>query len=333
MKAAILERYDKNGCECKVRDIPVPDVSDGEVLVKIHTAGVNPLDNMIIHGEVKLIVPYQFPLIMGNEFAGVIEKTGSSVTGFSVGDRVYGRMPLGKIGAFAEYAAIDYRAVAKIPEYLTDEEAACIPLTALTALQAFELMQPTPGETIFISGGTGSLGAMAIPVAKGLGMKVITNGSAANEERVTRLGADRFIDYRKEDYSKVLSEVDYVLDTLGEKELEKEFSILKRGGKLVSLRGLPNREFAARTGMSAFKRMLFGFAGKKYDKMAAAKDQGYYFVFVHEDGAGLSRLPELFGDKRIEASVDEIYTLEEVNKALEKVASGGSKGKTILRIS
>ena len=82
MKAAILERYDKNGCECKVRDIPVPDVSDGEVLVKIHTAGVNPLDNMIIHGEVKLIVPYQFPLIMGNEFAGVIEKTGSSVTGF-----------------------------------------------------------------------------------------------------------------------------------------------------------------------------------------------------------------------------------------------------------
>ena len=111
MKAAILERYDKNGCECKVRDIPVPDVSDGEVLVKIHTAGVNPLDNMIIHGEVKLIVPYQFPLIMGNEFAGVIEKTGSSVTGFSVGDRVFGRMPLGKIGAFAEYAAIDYRAV------------------------------------------------------------------------------------------------------------------------------------------------------------------------------------------------------------------------------
>ena len=252
MKAAILERYDKNGCECKVRDIPVPEVSDGEVLVKIHTAGVNPLDNMIIRGEVKLIVPYQFPLIMGNEFAGVIEKTGSSVTGFSVGDRVYGRMPLGKICSFAEYAAVDSKAVAKIPEYLTDEEAACIPLTALTALQAFELMRPNPGETVFISGGTGSLGAMAIPVAKGLGMKVITNGSAANEERVTRLNADRFIDYRKEDYSKVLSDVDYVLDTLGENELEKEFSILKRGGKLVSLRGLPNREFAARTGMSLF---------------------------------------------------------------------------------
>ena len=108
--------------------------------------------------------------------------------------------------------------------------------------------------------------------------------------------------------------------------------MLKRGGKLVSLRGLPNREFAVRMGMSAFKRMLFGFAGKKYDRIAAAKDQSYYFVFVHEDGAGLSRLPELFGNKKIEASVDEIYNLEDVNKALEKVASGGSKGKTILRI-
>ena len=124
MKAAILEKYDKNRRDLKVRDVPVPDMSDGEVLVKIHTAGVNPLDNMIIRGEVKLIVPYQFPLIMGNEFAGVIEKTGPSVTGFSAGDRVYGRMPLGKIGAFAEYAAVDYRAVAKIPEYLTDEERA-----------------------------------------------------------------------------------------------------------------------------------------------------------------------------------------------------------------
>ena len=105
MKAAILKGYDKNGCDLEIRDIPVPEISDKEVLVKIRTAGVNPLDNMIIHGEVKLIVPYAFPLVMGNEFAGVIEKTGSDVKEFSVGDRVYGRMPLKKIGAFAEYAA------------------------------------------------------------------------------------------------------------------------------------------------------------------------------------------------------------------------------------
>ena len=181
MKAAILRGYDKNGCDLEIRDIPVPEISEKEVLVKIRTAGVNPLDNMIIRGEVKLIVSYSFPLVMGNEFVGIIEKIGSAVKGFAAGDRVYGRMPLQKIGAFAEYAAIDASAIAKVPEYLSDEEAACVPLTALTALQAFELMHPKAGETVFISGGTGSLGAMAIPVAKSFGLTVFTNGNGASE--------------------------------------------------------------------------------------------------------------------------------------------------------
>ena len=333
MKAAILNEYNKNGCDLEIRDIPIPKVADNEVLVKIRTAGVNPLDNMIVHGEVKLIVPYSFPLVMGNEFVGIIEKTGSTVKNFSEGDRVYGRMPLKKIGAFAEYAAIDQSAIAKVPEYLSDEEAACVPLTALTALQAFELMQLKKGETVLISGGTGSLGAMAIPVAKSFGLTVITNGNGASEERVKKLGADCFIDYRKEDYSEVLSDVDYVLDTLGERELPKEFAVLKQGGSLVSLRGLPNGEFAARSGMSFIKRMMFKMAGSKYDKMAAAKGQKYFFIFVHADGAGLDRITEIFRDTHLEASVDEVFSLDDVNMAMKKVASGGSKGKTILKIS
>lgn len=332
MKAAILTGYDKNGRMLEIRDIPIPEMKDNDVLVKIRTAGVNPLDNMIIRGEVKMIVPYSFPLVMGNEFVGVVEKTGASVKRFAVGDRVYGRMPLKRIGAFAEYAAIDQGAIAKVPEYLSDEEAACVPLTALTALQALELMQPKAGETIFISGGTGSLGAMAIPVAKSYGLSVITNGSAANRDRVLALGADRFIDYKTEDYAEVLSDVDYVLDTLGDRELPKEFGILKNAGKLVSLRGMPNGEFAVRTGMPVVKRMLLKVAGRKYDQMAARKNQIYYFIFVHEDGAGLERISEIFAERHIEASVDEVFSLNEVNRALDKVAGGKSKGKTIVRI-
>ena len=333
MKAAILTGYRKNGCDLVLRDVPVPEVSAQEVLVKVHTAGVNPLDNVIIHGEVKMIVPYRFPLVMGNELVGTIEKVGAGVSGFSVSDRVYGRMPLRKIGAFAEFAAIDQSAIAKVPAYLSDEEAACVPLTALTAQQAFELMKPKPGETIFISGGTGSLGAMAIPMAKSYGLTVITNGSAVNRDRVLALGVDRFIDYKTEDYGTVLSDVDYVLDTLGDRELPKEFSILKRGGKLVSLRGMPNGEFAARSGMSAFKRMLFKVIGRKYDQMAAKKNQRYYFIFVHEDGAGLERISEIFAERHIEASVDEVFSLADVNKALAKVTAGKSKGKTMIRIT
>lgn len=333
MKAAILTGYDKNGRALEIRDLPMPEMADNDVLVKIRTAGVNPLDNMIVKGEVKMIVPYSFPLVMGNEFVGIVEKTGKKVRKFQPADRVYGRMELKRIGAFAEYAAIDQSAIARVPDYLSDEEAACVPLTALTAMQALALMKPKKGESIFISGGTGSLGAMAIPVAKSYGLSVITNGNGASEARVRQLGADRFIDYKKEDYGKVLSNIDYVLDTLGDRELEKEFSILKDGGSLVSLRGMPNGEFAARTGMSIFKRMLLKVAGRKYDQMAAKRRQKYFFIFVHEDGAALDRISEIFGQNHLEASVDGVYALDDVNDALKKVAAGGSKGKTILRIS
>ena len=333
MKAAILDKYDKKGRKLVIRDVPMPEVGRSDVLVRVSTAGVNPLDNMIIRGEVKLIVPYTLPLVMGNEFCGTIVKMGSEVRGFTVGERVYGRLPLNHIGAFAEYIAVSHDAIAKVPDYLSDEEASSIPLTALTALQALELLHAKAGDTVFISGGTGSFGAMAIPIAKSQGLKVITNGSASQGDRVIRLGADRFIDYKTEDYAETLHDIDCIIDTLGDCELPKEFSILKRGGHLVSLRGLPNGEFAQKMDMPFWKRMLFKLAGMKYDRMAARNKQHYHFIFVHEDGKELQQVSRLFEEKRIPASVDEVFALEDVNQALKKVASSGSKGKTILKIN
>ena len=331
MKAAVLTHYDKKGTELDIREIPTPVPEEDEVLVKIMTAAVNPLDNMIIRGEVKLIVPYAMPLVMGNEFAGVVEKNGKNAARFKPGDRVYGRMPLKKIGAFAEYAAVKETALAVIPEYLSFEEAATVPLTALPAMQAFEVMDVHAGESVFISGGTGSLGAMAIPVAKSLGLHVYTNGSGDNEERVRKLGAEKFIDYRKENYADVLSGVDHVLDTLGDRELPNEFKVLKEGGNLVSLRGMPNGRFARRSGMPLFKRLLFQAAGRKYDRMAAAKKQTYDFLFVHEDGSQLDRIGRLFDKENpLETSIDTAFAFDEINKALDKVKQGKSKGKTIL---
>jgi len=334
MKAAVLTQYDKNGRKLEIQEVEKPSPREKEVLVKVFTAAVNPLDNMIIRGEVKLIVPYSLPLIMGNEFAGQVEAVGSAVKHFKAGDRVYGRMPLSKIGAFAEYAAVEEGALALIPDYLSYDEAATVPLTALTAMQAFEIMQPKTGESVFISGGTGSLGAMTIPIAKSLGLTVFTNGSGDNAERVEKLGVDRFIDYKKENYADVLKDVDYVLDTLGDRELPNEFKVLKKEGRLVSLRGLPNGRFAKRAGLSFLKQLLFGFAGRKYDKMAEAKGQSYDFLFVHEDGAQLEKIGELFSSERpLETSVDTVFSLEEVNEALDKVKQGKSKGKTILKVN
>ena len=329
MKAAVLNKKNE---DLEIKDVPMPEIDEDDVLVKVKYAGVNPLDNMIVREEVKLITPYKYPLVLGNEFSGIVEKTGSSVTDFTEGDRVYARMPLNKIGAFAEYVAINKYAIAKIPDYLKFDEAACVPLTALTAIQAFELMNPSKGEKIFISGGTGSLGAMAIPIAKDLGLQLITSGSEKNRQRVMDLGVSEFIDYKTQDYSEILSDVDYVLDTLGESELEKEFKILKPGGILVSLKGLPNEEFAKRMGLSTVKKLLFKFAGRKFDKLASKKNQKYYFLFVESNGKQLEQVSRIFEEKNIKPSIDTIFELSDVNKAMDKVDKGGSKGKTLIKI-
>ena len=192
--------------------------------------------------------------------------------------------------------------------------------------------QAKSGETIFISGGTGSVGAMAIPIAKAKGLEVITNGSIENKERVIELGASRFIDYKTEDYTKTLSNIDHVLDTLGGNETEKQMSILKKGGKLVSLRAMPNGSFAKRMNLPKWKQIILGVAGRKFDKLAEKYGVKYDFIFVESNGRQLEEVAEIFESLRIKPSVDTVYDFEDVNKALDKVANGRSRGKTIIKM-
>ena len=330
MKAALHIKYDKKNINLTITEIAKPIITDNQVLVKVTAAGVNPLDNMISRGEVKMIVPYKLPQTAGNEVVGVVEELGSRVSNFKLGDRVFTRLPLDHIGAFAEYVAVDSEALAKVPEYLTDIEAAAVPLTALTIMQALELMGAQAGKTIFISGGTGGVGGMAIPIAKAKGLKVITNGAVANAERVLNLGADRFIDYKTEDYTKTVSDVDYVLDTLGGAETEKQMSIMKKGGHLVSLRAMPNGAFAKRMNLPKWKQILLGLAGRKFDKMAEKYGVHYHFIFVESNGAQLQEVADIFSKLEIKPSIDTVYTFDEVNAALDKVANGRSRGKTVL---
>ena len=330
MRAAQVEQYNKNNISVKMVSLDIPVIGERDVLVRVSAAGVNPLDNMISRGEVKMIVPYKLPTAAGNEFVGVVEKEGVKVSKFKVNDRVFARLPLDKIGAFAEYVAVNENALAKVPNYLSDVEAAAVPLTSLTIMQALELMKAEKGKTIFISGGTGSVGAMAIPIAKAKGLEVITNGSAENKDRVLELGASRFIDYKTEDYSKSLSNIDYVLDTLGGNETEKQMQILRKGGKMVSLRAMPNGAFAKRMRLPMWKQIILGFAGSKFDKLAGKYGISYDFIFVESNGKQLQEVADLFEKLKIKPSIDTVYTLEEVNSALDKVANGRSKGKTVI---
>lgn len=332
MLAAQVEKYSKNNNSVKLVDIEKPSIGQKDVLIKVLAAGVNPIDNMIPRGEVKMIVPYKLPVIAGNEFVGIVEKVGEKVSKFKVKDRVFARLPLNKIGAFAEYVSVDENALALVPDYLSDIEAAAVPLTALTIMQALDLMKAESGKTIFISGGTGSVGAMAIPIAKAKGLTVITNGSGANRDRVLELGASRFIDYKTEDYVNTLSDIDYVLDTLGGNETEKQMKIMKKGGKLVSLRAMPNGSFAKRMNLPKWKQFLLGIAGRKFDKLADKYGVSYDFIFVESNGEQLQEVADLFESLKIKPSIDEVYPFEQINSALDKVANGHSKGKTVIEM-
>ena len=333
IQAARLFKYSKTDPEIKVVETPVEKLQEEDLLVEVLNAGVNPLDNLIAHGELKLVVPYKLPQTMGNEFVGLVKQVGTKVNDFKVGDRIFARNPLDNIGAFAGELVIKQDAVAKVPEYLTNPEAAAVPLTALTAMQALELMDFKPGQTLFISGGTGSFGAMAIPIAVAKGLKVITNGSSAKKEEVEKLGVSQFIDYKKENYWEVLSNIDFVIDTLGGDNIEKEMSIMRPGGVLVTLRGMPNKAFAKSMGMSKAKQMLFGMAGAKMDRLAKKYGLSYHYIFVHADGKQLKEASEILAQKEIRPALGTHFTLDQTQAAMEQVAKGGNAGKIILDIS
>lgn len=332
MKAVQIKKYSKD-IDTILNDIPKPQISDSEVLIQVKAAAVNPVELLILTGSVKLIQDYAMPLTLGNECSGIVEQVGSKVKDFAKGDRVFARLPIQKIGAFAEYVAVEQDAVAKMPDGYDFNTAAAIPLTGLTAYQAIvEELEAKPGETLLIPGGSDSFGQMAVPIAKALGLRVIVTGNARARGQFVSMGVDRYMDYKQENYWEQLSDIDYVIDTLGPDEFEHELAVLKKGGRLVSLRTGPNKAFAERKGFSGLKKQLFTLAGSKYDKVARKQGKEYRFVFVRSDGAQLRKIAEIVEQQQIKPAVDpRVFTLDQANDALRLVAKGPLNGKVIIR--
>lgn len=332
MKAVQIKNYSKN-IDTVLNDIPKPEISDSEVLIQVKAAAVNPVELLILTGSVKLIQDYSMPLTLGNECSGIVEQVGSKVEGFQTGDLVYTRLPLDKIGAFAEYVAVDQKEIAKMPDGYDFTTAAAIPLTGLTAYQAItEELEAKPGQTILIPGGSGSFGQMAVPIAKALGLHVIVTGNERAREQFLSMGVDRYMDYKQDNYWEQLSEIDHVIDTLGPDEFEHELSVLKKGGRLVSLRTGPNKAFAERKQFSGMKKQLFALAGNKYDKATKKQGKEYRFVFVRSDGAQLQKITEIVEKQQIKPAVDSrIFSLDQANDALRLVAQGSLNGKVIIQ--
>lgn len=333
MKAIQINGYSKN-INTILSDIPKPMISDSEILIQVNAAAVNPVELLILTGNVKLIQDYSMPLTLGNECSGIVEQVGSKVEGFQKGDRVYARLPISKIGAFAEYVAVEQDAVARMPEGYDFNTAAAIPLTGLTAYQAIvEELEAKPGQTILIPGGSGSFGQMTVPIAKALGLRVIVTGNVRAKEQFIAMGVDRYLDYRTDNYWEVLSDIDHVIDTLGPAEFEHELAVMKKGGRLVSLRTGPNKAFAERSQFSGLKKMLFTLAGRKYDKAAQKQGKEYRFVFVRSNGAQLKKITEIVEKEQIKPAVDpRIFSIDQANEALRLVAKGQLNGKVIIQM-
>lgn len=332
MKAAQLAKYDEN-FKLDVNNIAIPEINSNEVLVRVKVAAVNPLEMLIGTGSVKLIQDYDMPLTMGNELTGIIEHVGKKVTNFKKGDAIYARLPQENIGAFAEYVAIDSAAIALLPKNLDFSTGAAAALTGLTAYQGLhEELNVKPGQTIFIPGGSGSFGQMAVPIAKDMGLKVIVSGNEAARNRTLSLGADQYLDFRTENYWEMLSDIDYVIGTLGPNEFEHELSIIKPGGRLLSLRTGPNKRFANDRGITGFKKGLFSLAGAKFDRKAKKANIEYHFIFVRSDGAQLAQITKIIEKNNIVPAIDsQSFSLDEINRALDSVNHGKTTGKVLIK--
>ena len=214
MKAFVVEHYGKDGL--RAADVPEPEAGDGDVLVKVSAAGINPLDKMVRNGEFKRLLKYQTPFVLGHDVAGVVTRAGSAVRDFQVGDEVYARPRDLRIGTFAEYIAIDQGDVAPKPASLALHEAAAVPLVSLAAWHALvDRAHVKPGQKVLVHAGSGGLGSTVIQLAKHLGATVATTARGENAELVRSLGADVVVDHTKEDFAEVLSGYEVVLDSLG----------------------------------------------------------------------------------------------------------------------
>jgi len=332
MKAFIVKRYGKKE-KLQLTELAEPRVKENEVLVQVYAAGVNQLDSKIRNGEFKLILPYKAPFTLGHDVAGVVTKVGSRVTKFKVGDEVYARPADHRIGTFAEYISMNENDVALKPENISMEEASSIPLVGLTAWQALvEKANLKKGQKVFIQAGSGGVGTFAIQLAKHLGATVATTTSANNIDLVKSLGADIVIDYKKEDFETRLKDYDVVLNSQDTKTLEKSLRILKPNGKVISISGPPDVDFAKQIGAPWFVKLIMKILSSGIRKKAKRLRVNFSFLFMRAEGNQLSEITLLINAGIIKPVIDKVFPFEQTKEAMAYVESGRSKGKVVVKV-
>ena len=323
MRAFVVERY-KGPLQEAV--VPEPVVGEHDVLVEVRAAGLNVLDEKIRAGEFRQILRYELPLILGNDVAGTVIGVGAKAKRFQRGDEVYARPGKDRIGTFAERIAIAEDDLALKPAGVSFEEAASLPLVALTAWQALvERAKVQPGQRVLIHAGAGGVGTIAIQLAKHLGATVATTVSARDADLVRDLGADHVIDYRTEDFEQLLTGYDVVLDSVGGENLEKSLRVLRPGGKAIGISGPPDPAFARELRANPLLRLAIKALSSKIRRQARQLGVSYEFLFMRASGDQLRAITALVDSGVLRPVVGRIFGFDQTVQAMQSLGQGGGK--------
>lgn len=330
MKTFGIDRYKGQVTETEA---PEPALGPGDVMVRVHAAGVNQLDLKLAEGEFKAMLRYDLPLTLGHDVAGVVEAVGSGVQRFAVGDEVFARPADHRIGTFAERIAIAQEDVALKPASSSMVEAASLPLVALTAWQALvERAHVGEGSRVLIHGGSGGFGSIAVQLAHHLGAHVATTASSANADWLREIGADEVIDYRTQDFEEELAGFDLVVDGVGGTNLEKSLRILRPGGLAIGIAGPPDPAFAQSIGLPAGLQLAIRAISAKVRRRARRLGVRYSFLFMRADGQQLAEIARLVDAGSIRPVVGRVFPFAETPSALAAVARGGVRGKVVVAV-
>jgi len=320
MKAVYQTKYGKSEV-LQYGEQSTPNIKPDEVLIDNHASSVNPRDWMIRSGRYQLqfLVP-SFPLILGSDLAGDVIAVGAKVSGFKVGDRVFGmKNPSEGLASYAEKVAVSERNIALIPEGLSYLDAGGIPLCSLTAWQALvDKAAIKAGMEVMVIGASGGVGSYGVQIAHALGANVTAVCSAASSEMVTELGANKVIDYHQEDFTQSPESYDLIFDTIGRHSLSRCSKVLKSGGTYVSTVPSPKN--------------LKAMATTKLASFFSAKNQKASVVMVKASGTDLGKIARLLASKEIKPVVDRIFPIQDVAKAHDYSRSLRAKGKIVLQI-
>jgi NADPH:quinone reductase-like Zn-dependent oxidoreductase len=330
MLAYVLESY--GGAERAVlRQHVAPAPGPGEILVQVRAVGLNPVDFKFRQGKLRAVLRSRLPIVMGNELAGEVVAVGTNTTKFTIGDAIYARVSKGRLGAFAELACLDAKDAARMPRTLNFTAAAAVPLAGLTALQALrDELSVRSGQRLFISGGAGGVGTFAIQLAKWLGADVTTTASPRGEALVRSLGANKVVDYTTQAFQHVVQGFDSGLDLVGGDTLEKMFSIVKRGGKIVSVAGVPEPQMALQDlGGRRLLAAALWFISFRIRARARRAGVAYRYLFMHPSGDDLALLADLIDQEKLKVIIDKTFPFAEIASAMAYLEGGHAKGKVV----